>query len=133
MRSLDWSKTPIGPVSSWPQSLRSAVSICLGSRFPILVWWGPQLVMLYNDAYSPILGSAKHPRVMGQAGQECWPEIWHIIGPMLEGVMNLGEATWSDGQLLILNRNGYPEECYFTFSYSPIRDETGGEVECSVR
>lgn len=126
MRSLDWSKTPLGPSESWPQSLRTTISICLASRFPLLIWWGPELVMLYNDAYRTLLGSTKHPQAMGQRGQECWPEIWNIIGPMLQDVLNNGSATWSDNQMLPLERNGYAEECYFTFSYSPIRDETGG-------
>src|SRR5579875_33288 len=125
-RSVDWSTTVLGPVESWPQSLRTAVSICLASYFPMLIWWGPELVMLYNDAYRPMLGATKHPKAMGQKGRECWPEIWDIIGPMLEGVLTRGQATWSENQLLPLDRNGYVEECYFTFSYSPIRDETGG-------
>ncbi|HEU0003308.1 MAG TPA: ATP-binding protein, partial [Ktedonobacteraceae bacterium] len=125
MRTIDWSATPLGAVEQWPQSLRTAVSICLASDFPMLIWWGPELVKLYNDAYRIILG-AKHPRAMGQRGKECWPEIWDIIGPMLEGVLNKCKATWSENQLLLLERNGYAEECYFTFSYSPIRDETGG-------
>ena len=126
MRSLDWSTTPLGSVENWPQSLRTAVSICLASHCPMLIWWGPELVMLYNDAYRPILGMTKHPKAMGQRGRECWPEIWDIIGPMLEGVLTKGEATRSENQLLLLDRNGYLEECYFTFSYSPIRDETSG-------
>ena len=126
MRSMDWSSTPLGPIESWPQSLRTTVSICLASRFPLLIWWGPELVMLYNDAYRPILGSTKHPKSMGQRGKECWSEIWNIIGPMLEGVIQAGNATWSFNQMLPLERNGYAEECYFTFSYSPIRDESGG-------
>ncbi|MDQ6661585.1 MAG: PAS domain-containing protein, partial [Chloroflexota bacterium] len=125
MRSIDWTQTPLGSIETWPQSLRTAISICLASRFPMLIWWGPELVMLYNDAYLPILAT-KHPKAMGQRGKECWPEIWNIIGPMLEGVLIRGEATWSENQLLLLERNGYPEECYFTFSYSPIRDESGG-------
>ncbi|HMN28566.1 MAG TPA: histidine kinase dimerization/phospho-acceptor domain-containing protein, partial [Caldilineaceae bacterium] len=135
MRTMDWAATSLGPVEQWPQSLRSAVSICLGSRFPILIWWGPQLVMLYNDAYRPMLGATKHPQALGQAGRSCWPEIWHIIGPMLEQtVMTEGQATWSNDQLLVLDRNNYREECYFTFSYSPIRDESGGVggVFCAV-
>jgi len=125
MRATDWSKTPLGPVRAWPQSLRTTVSTCLNSRFPILVWWGPEMVKLYNDAYRPILG-AKHPVALGARGREVWPEIWNIIGPMLEGVLQRGEATWSEDILLPLERKGFPEECYFTFSYSPIRDESGG-------
>jgi signal transduction histidine kinase/serine phosphatase RsbU (regulator of sigma subunit) len=133
MRELDWSATPIGPAESWPPSLRTAVGICLSSRFPILIWWGPDLVKLYNDDYAHILG-AKHPAALGRPGREVWPEIWHIIGPMLERVLARGEATWSDDQLLVLSRQGYDEECYFTFSYSPIRDEGGavGGVFCAV-
>ena len=133
MRSMDWSKTALGPVESWPQSLRTTVSTCLNSRFPILVWWGPEFVKIYNDAYRPMLGN-KHPRAMGQRGRECWPEIWHIIGPMLEGVLGEGQPTWSENQFLPLERHGFAEECYFTFSYSPIRDESGGigGVFCAV-
>ncbi len=119
MRTLDWSQTPLGPVDAWPQSLKTSVSICLNSSFALLVWWGEELVMLYNDAYCPIVGN-KHPKALGQTGQECWPEIWHIIGPMLHGVLETGRATRSDDLFLPLKRHGYPEECYFTFSYSPI-------------
>lgn len=125
MQQIDWDSTPLGPTETWPQSLRTALSICLTSLFPMLIWWGPEMVMLYNDAYRPILGSNKHPTSMGQRGHECWPEIWDVIGPMLEGVLTRGEATYSENQLLLLERNGYAEECYFTFSYSPIRDENG--------
>jgi PAS domain S-box-containing protein len=124
MRSFDWSNSLLGPVAEWPQSLRTSVSTCLNSRFPILIWWGPELVMLYNDAYRQIIGG-KHPAALGRPGRECWPEIWHIIGPMLQGVVERGEATWSNDLLLMLERSGYPEECYFTFSYSPIRNESG--------
>jgi signal transduction histidine kinase/serine phosphatase RsbU (regulator of sigma subunit) len=127
MRELDWARTPIGPPESWPDSLRTAVSICLSSRFPILLWWGEDLVMLYNDPYRPVLGASKHPLAMGGRGAAVWPEVWDVIGPMLHGVMATGEATWSEDQVLMLDRNGYVEECYFTFSYSPIRD-SGGEV-----
>jgi signal transduction histidine kinase len=133
MRQLDWSRTPLGPVATWPQSLRISISTCLGSRFPILLWWGPDLVMLYNDAYRPILGD-KHPKALGQAGRECWPEIWDIIGPMLVGVRERGEATWSENLMLPLERRGYREECYFTFSYSPIRGDAAevAGVFCAV-
>ena len=125
MRSMDWSKTPVGRVEDWPQSLKTAVGICLSSRFDLLIWWGPELVMLYNDAYRRTLAS-KHPAALGRAGREIWHEIWDIIGPMLEKVMTTGEATWSDDLLLLLERHGYPEETYHTFSYTPIRDESGG-------
>src|SRR5579864_863332 len=124
MRSFDWANSLLGPVAGWPQSLRTSVSTCLNSRFAILIWWGPELVMLYNDAYRDII-AGKHPAALGCPGRQCWPEIWHIIGPMLENVLHRGEATWSNDLLLLLERNGYPEECYFTFSYSPIRDESG--------
>lgn len=133
VRSIDWSETALGSVQTWPQSLRTSVSTCLNSRFPILIWWGPDFIKIYNDAYRPILGD-KHPQSMGQAARACWPEIWHIIGPMLEGVLLRGEATWSENQLLFLERRGFSEECYFTFSYSPIRNESGGVggVFCAV-
>ncbi len=133
MRAMDWSSTPLGPVGAWPQSLRTIISTCLNSRYPILVWWGREMVMLYNDAYRQLLGS-KHPRSLGQRGQECWAEIWDIIGPMLHGVLERGEATWSEAQMLAVLRSGFTEECYFTFSYSPIHVETGevGGVFCAV-
>ncbi|WBB80078.1 PAS domain-containing protein [Micromonospora sp. WMMD882] len=120
----DWSTTPLGAVTTWPQSLRTAVTICLHSRFPILLWWGPDLVMLHNDAYQPILGESKRD-AMGRPGAEVWPEVWDVIGPMLDGVLAGRGATWSQDQLLLLDRNGYLEECYFTFSYSPVVGETG--------
>ena len=124
MRALDWAKTPLGPIAEWPQSLKTALSICLESRFPIVMYWGPEYVVLYNDAYRTILGS-KHPRALGQRCRDCWGEIWDTIGPMLDKVVRTGEATWSNDLLLQLERHGYPEECYFSFSFSPVRVETG--------
>lgn len=118
----DWSQTPLGPIESWPQSLKTSVSICLASRFPIVLYWGPECVVLYNDAYRTILGS-KHPWALGQRCCDCWAEIWDAIGPMLEGVVQSDEATWSNDLLLALNRYGYVEECYFYFSFSPVRVE----------
>lgn len=133
IREKDWSETSLGIPEYWPQSLRTTISTCLNSRFPILVWWGPDLVMLYNDAYRPMLGE-KHPASLGEKGRLVWPEIWNIIGPMLHGVYEQGLSTWSENQLLLLNRHGFAEECYFTFSYSPIYDESGGigGVYCAV-
>jgi signal transduction histidine kinase len=125
IRATDWSKTPFGSIESWPQSLRTAVSICLGSRHPIVLWWGPERWMFYNDGYRPMLGESKHPQFLGQPGQACWAEIWHIIGPMMDQVIETGEATWSEDLFLLMLRHGYLEETYFTFSYSPIRDDTG--------
>jgi hypothetical protein len=125
-RALDWSQTPVGPVESWPHSPTTAVSICLGSRQPICLWWGQQaLTQFYNDGFISFLGSAKHPGALGQSAKECWSEIWQIISEMLEGVFATGEATWSEDFLYVLNRNLPREEGYFTFSYSPIRDDTG--------
>ncbi len=133
IRSKDWSKTSLGNIESWPRSLLSAVSICLNSRFPMLIWWGNDFVKIYNDSYFEIIGN-KHPKAMGAKGIDVWPEIWTVIGPMLEGVLQTGEATWSEDQLWILQRKGFPEECYFTFSYSPIYNEGDniGGVFCAV-
>ncbi len=125
MRAMDWASTPLGPVEGWSQSLKSAVSICLTSRFPIVLLCGPELVVLYNDAYIPILGR-KHPHLaLGRPGREAWAEIWDLIGPMLEGVLATGKATWSADQLLVIDRAGFLEETYFTFSYSPFGLEAG--------
>jgi PAS domain S-box-containing protein len=133
-RAFDWSKTPVGPAAGWPQCLRTAVSICLGSRYPIVIWWGrPAYTMFYNDAYTPFLGVTKHPGWLGRSGRECWREIWPTIGPMLEGVFATGAATWSEDLLLIMERNLPQEETYFTFSYSPILDDAGavGGIFCA--
>ena len=125
MRSMDWPRTKLGAAEDWQQSLKTCVSICLKSRFDLLIWWGPDLVVLYNDAYSRTL-AAKHPGALGKPGWEVWSEIWDVIGPMLDRVRKTGEATWSDDLLLLLERNGYPEETYHTFSYTPIPDDDGG-------
>ena len=126
MRAFDWSTSPVGPAADWPQSLKTAVSICIGSRYPIVIWWGnPEYTMFYNDGYIPILGVTKHPGWLGRSGKECWKEIWSTVGPMLEGVFETGVATWSEDLLLVMDRNIPREENYFTFSYSPIRDDAG--------
>ena len=124
MRAFDWSSSPVGPAAQWPQSLKTAVSICIGSRYPIVIWWGnPEYSMFYNDGYIPILGVTKHPGWLGRSGRECWKEIWSTIGPMLDSVFQTGEATWSEDLLLVMDRNLPREETYFTFSYSPIRGD----------
>jgi PAS domain S-box-containing protein len=125
MRAHDWSRTTFGPVSRWPQSLRTALRICLDSRFPIVIWWGPELRLLYNDAWKPALGGSKHPQALGAPAVSVWSEVWNTIGPMLEGVMRTGQATWENDQLLLLNRDGYVEESYWTHSYSAIRLNSG--------
>jgi signal transduction histidine kinase len=124
MRAVDWANTPLGASAQWPQSLRSALSICLGASFPIAIYWGSDLALLYNEAWSPILGR-KHPHALGRAGREVWPEIWDTIGPMFNGVMETGIATRSRDSLLAMRRHGFTEECYFDYTFSPILDEAG--------
>ena len=124
MCAFDWAATPLGAVAQWPQSLQTAVSICQASRFPIVIYWGAEYITVYNDAYSEILAQ-KHPWALGRTAREVWAEIWDVIGPMLDSVSVTGQATWSDDLLLLLERYGYPEECYFSFSFSPIRGEYG--------
>ncbi|HWS68733.1 MAG TPA: histidine kinase dimerization/phospho-acceptor domain-containing protein, partial [Steroidobacteraceae bacterium] len=128
MRAKSWADTLLGPAETWPDALKMAVGICLNSRFPISLWWGSELVMLYNDAWRPILGKTKHPAGLGRPGIESWPEIWDIIGPQFTSVLTKGEATWSDDLLLVLERNNYREEAYFTYSYSPIKHSDGSIV-----
>ncbi|MGB8688282.1 MAG: ATP-binding protein [Microcoleus sp.] len=124
MRSHDWSQTLLGAVETWPQSLRTIVPLVLNSRFPMVIWWGKELVLLYNDAWQPILGT-KHPKALGRPGQEVWSEIWDIIGVQLNSVLETAQATWSDDMQLLVDRYGYTEETFFTYSYSPIFLETG--------
>jgi PAS domain S-box-containing protein len=123
LRSFDWSRSPLGTIEHWSPSLRTALSICLNSHFPMVIWWGKDLVLLYNDAWRSILGT-KHPQALGCPGQEIWMEIWDIIGTQLNSVLETGEATGSDDMLLLVDRYGYTEEAYFTYSYSPIFLET---------
>ncbi|RYG87499.1 hypothetical protein EON77_02060, partial [bacterium] len=129
INSMDWSKTAVGPVSTWPQSLKVALSVCIGSKFPMFVWWGPELTVFYNDGYAPILGAAKHPRFLGGSARDQWAEVWDTLGPLVDQVMQTGTATWfEDFHLFPVIRRGFPEDTYFTFSYSPIRDESGDVV-----
>ncbi|HEV7136937.1 MAG TPA: ATP-binding protein [Steroidobacteraceae bacterium] len=132
MRALDWSRTPLGPPAQWPQQLKLAVALCLRSRFPIAIFWGPQYALLYNDAYIPVLGAAKHPAWMGMSGCECWHEVWPTVGPIMQGVRACGEPFWSEDFMLVLDRRIPREECYFTFSYSaiPDGDAASGGVLC---
>src|SRR5882762_9318044 len=124
VRSKDWSQTPLGPIESWPQSLRTTVSLCLASNFPISLAWGPHHVQIYNDGYWPICGG-KHPHAMGQDFSGCWASAWPVIGKAFESAL-AGETSYLEDQRMFLDRHGYLEETFFTFSFSPIRDETGG-------
>jgi PAS domain S-box-containing protein len=124
MRSHDWASTSLGSVEQWSQSLKTAVRIMLTSRQPMFVWWGKELINLYNDAYRAIVGG-KHPTVLGQPAAVVWREIWDQVGPRAESAMLKNEGTYDEALLLIMERNGYPEETYYTFSYSPIPDEQG--------
>jgi signal transduction histidine kinase len=126
MRAYDWAQTPLGPVAGWPQSLRSAVSILLPSKAQIVLFWGPDLITLYNDAYRPVFGG-KHPRALGKPVRESWSEIWHTgLSDLFEGVLRTGEAFWAKDRAFVLERHGYPEETFFDVSYDPVRDESGG-------
>src|SRR5665213_511548 len=107
IRTKDWSKTPLGAVTGWPQSLCTTLSIILNSKFPMFLWWGPELVCFYNDAYRPSLGKdGKHPGILGMPAQDAWPEIWEVIKPLIDQVLDGGEATWSEDQLIPIYRNG---------------------------
>lgn len=124
MRSRDWSQTPLGAVETWsPLSLCMMVRFLLVNRFPLILWWGPHYIQCYNDSYCPIPGT-KHPKSMGQPASECWPEIWHIIGPLIDTPFQGGPATWMEDILLEVNRHGFVEETHFTIAYSPVPDET---------
>lgn len=131
--AFDWSQTVLGPMENWPSELRIAVDICLSSRFPMFVWWGEHRINIYNDGYVPMLGK-RHPRALGRPAQETWNDIWDVVGPQSDAVLQRGEATWNDRVLLVMERKGYSEKTYFTWSYSPIRNATGriGGMFCAV-
>ncbi|WP_460994715.1 ATP-binding response regulator [Spirosoma harenae] len=123
IRSMDWSKTALGPIATWPQSLRTSVSLCLSSTFPILIAWGPETIQIYNDSYRPICG-AKHPESMGQNFRICWETALSVVGDAFTRGQQ-GEGTYIKDQRMFLDRNGYLEEAFMTFSFAPIRDESG--------
>ena len=133
MAAFDWSKSAVGPVSGWPQSLKTAVRIILTSRYAMFVWWGRKLVNLYNDPYRAFLG-AKHPDALGKSARDVWAEIWDQIGPRTDSVLLRGESTYDEALPLMMTRHGYLEETYFTFSYSPLPDDQGkvGGLFCAV-
>ena len=132
MRAMDWSRTALGPVESWPQALRTSVRIMLTSRQPMFVWWGAELINLYNDAYRSIVGG-KHPWALGQSASLVWREIWDQVGPRARSAMTANEGTYDEALLLIMERHGYREETHYTFSYSPVPSDTGeaGGILCA--
>ncbi len=136
MREMDWSRTALGPPATWPQSLRSTVSMLLPSKAQIVLFWGPQFTVLYNDAYRPVFG-AKHPDALGRPGSQAWSEIWDTqvgLHALFAGVVRTGEAFWARDLLFVLERHGFVEDTYFDVSYDPVRDESGtvGGVFCIV-
>ncbi len=126
MRNHNWSQSLVGEPENWPQNLRIYLSLLLNSRFPMFLFWGPESICFYNDAYRPSLGdNGKHPGILGMPGKEAWPEIWDFIGPLIQKILEGGEAIWYEDQYLPIFRNGQMEDVYWTFSYSPVTDESG--------
>ncbi|MGY1822508.1 SpoIIE family protein phosphatase [Geodermatophilus sp. SYSU D00079] len=126
MAERDWTQTPLGPPDTWPPELRNVVRVLLTSRFPMWAAWGPELTFFYNDAYKHDTLQGKHPWALGRPASEVWSEIWHDIGPRVRSVLDTAVATWDEDLLLFLERSGYPEETYHTFSYSPLGSGDGG-------
>jgi PAS domain S-box-containing protein len=125
IRAFNWRETPLGPIEGWPQALKTTLRLMLDSRYPMFVWWGRALTIFYNDAYISIPGK-RHPAALGQPASKVWAEVWDTLGPQADQVLNGGRATWNAELPLILERNGFAEEVFFTFSYSPIPDDRGG-------
>jgi signal transduction histidine kinase len=125
MRAYDWTATPLGAPRLWPQSLRTAVRILLNTNHPMLLYWGPELIQFYNDAYSRTLGTERHPSALGARGPDCWAEIWPVIGPEIEQVMTGGSATWHEDQLVTVTRNGRLDQMYWTYGFSPVDLDDG--------
>ena len=123
--SFPWQDTALGPASGWPESLRTVVRVLVTSRFAMWIGWGPELTFFYNDAYGSMTLGAKHPWALGRPAREVWAEIWGDLAPRIAQVLAEGKATWDERLLLFLERSGYREETYHTFSYSPISDESG--------
>ena len=125
IRAFDWASHPFGPPADWPQSLRAALSICLNSAFPTAIYWGPELRLLYNDAWAPIPGP-RHPAALGQPAREVWSDIWHIIDPQFAQVIEQGQGLFAQEQMLPMRRHGIEEETWWNYSFTPLRDADGG-------
>src|SRR5687768_7097564 len=130
-RNFDWANTSLGPVEEWSQSLRTMASAVLASRNPMLLFWGPRLIQFYNDAFRPSLGPSegpapRHPRALGMRAADFWTDVWAVVGPQIEGVMTRGEAVWFENLYLPIERgNGVLDDAWWTYSYSPVRDDDG--------
>jgi two-component sensor histidine kinase len=122
IRAYPWEATPLGAPETWPQSLRTVVRLVLSSRHPMFIWWGPELIQIYNDAYRETMGPERHPSALGQGGRECWAEIWPIIGPQIDLVMRGQGSTWHEEQLVPVTRHGRRQDVWWTYGYSPIDD-----------
>src|SRR5579862_6257817 len=125
MRATDWEHTAVGDPDGWPQSVRAIIRMMLTSRYAMWMGWGPDLTFFYNDAYARMTLGAKHPWALGKPASQVWTEIWTDIGPRIAHVLATGDATWDEGLLLFLERSGFPEETYHTFSYSPLHQDDG--------
>ena len=125
MRAADWAASPLGPTEGWPPLLKSMLRVMLSSSHPMFLWWGPELIQFYNDAYSRTMGPERHPCALGARGRECWAEIWPIIGPQIEFVMDGKGATWHEDQLVAVTRHGKREDVWWTYGHSPVEDDAG--------
>ncbi|MBB2923521.1 PP2C family protein-serine/threonine phosphatase [Cellulomonas cellasea] len=125
-RSVDWASTPIGPPRSWPRDLRAAVRICFSTEFPVFVAWGPERTMIYNEGYSRMLGTTKHPGAMGAQMADVWADIWDSVGPLVDTVTSTGRSLFFEDMRLLTDRSGFAEEASFTFSYSALLDDRDG-------
>lgn len=123
IRAYDWASTCIGAPETWPQSLRVTIRLMLNTRHPMFIWWGPNLIQFYNDAYAQTLGPERQPSALGQPGRECWEEIWEIIGPQIDYVLEGRGSTWDEERLVPVTRHGHRENIWWTYSYSPIDDD----------
>lgn len=123
IRDKDWSATPIGPVENWSPALRMMVDFMIPNPFPMLLWWGPEYISIYNDAYAPVLGD-KHPWALGRPFGEVWSEIRHVLLPLIDAPFQGEKATWMEDIPLEIKRYGWTEETHFTIAYSPVPDQT---------
>ncbi|HEY8942272.1 MAG TPA: PAS domain-containing protein, partial [Cellvibrio sp.] len=125
MRNYEWEKSPLGAPQTWPATLKTTLRLLLTSNHPMLIWWGPELIQFYNDAYRHTMDTGRHPRALGQRGRECWGEIWTTIGPQIEYVMSGRGATWHEEQLLQVVRHSELRNEWWTYGFSPIEDDAG--------